>query len=234
VEIVIGFLALATFLFSTQYISDDQSWSLLGHAIRIGTELDINWRIISRALKDSDEKVIRHYRSQERWVYPVRHVWVLILSSILFFAGPGWMFIWLPCLLLCKLVEDHCYAQKELWSSRRIGIWDDIIARDILRLLLGYSFDTSITHFDVYLIAYAWLRWKVKSIKVHHDWMKGIFSTFSRALKMKCKRGMNDSRMWNLHPFEQVVFAVGILFFCIWLPILTPPSISRHSIPKPL
>ncbi|UZJ55550.1 hypothetical protein CBS101457_004870 [Exobasidium rhododendri] len=66
VEIVIGMLALATFYFSTEYIYEDQSWSLLGQAIKIGTELDLNSRIVSRALVDSDEKTVRMYRSQER------------------------------------------------------------------------------------------------------------------------------------------------------------------------
>lgn len=68
VEIVLGMIILATFDFSSQYIFDDQSWIYLGHAIRIGTELDINSRIVSKALCDQDEGVIHQYRAQERSV----------------------------------------------------------------------------------------------------------------------------------------------------------------------
>lgn len=66
VEIVIGLQMLSTFYFSTQYIHDDQSWPLLGQAIRISTELDLNSRIVSKALKNSSERVVRNYRAQER------------------------------------------------------------------------------------------------------------------------------------------------------------------------
>lgn len=47
VEIVQGFLMLAAYLRPTQNPSDDRSWTLLGHAIRVATDLDMHSRVLS-------------------------------------------------------------------------------------------------------------------------------------------------------------------------------------------
>lgn len=66
-EIALGLCLNACFFTSDQYIYDDRSWQLIGQAIRIATELDMNSRIISKYIKSADERVQRHYRAQERW-----------------------------------------------------------------------------------------------------------------------------------------------------------------------
>ncbi|SPO27545.1 uncharacterized protein UTRI_10662 [Ustilago trichophora] len=47
VEIVQGFLMLAAYLRPTQNPSEDRSWTLLGHAIRVATDLDMHSRVLS-------------------------------------------------------------------------------------------------------------------------------------------------------------------------------------------
>lgn len=68
VEIVLGMLLLAGTHFVVRYTIGEQSWIFLGHAIRMGIELDLNARIVSTSVDEEDEHTIRQYRSHERLV----------------------------------------------------------------------------------------------------------------------------------------------------------------------
>lgn len=96
VELVQAFLMLAAYLRPAQNPSEDRSWTLLGHAIRVATDLDMHSRILStsqsnqassplpgadaasaeaRALKRQE---VWHQRNRERaWM----HIWLHEASS---------------------------------------------------------------------------------------------------------------------------------------------------------
>ncbi|GAC93179.1 hypothetical protein PHSY_000742 [Pseudozyma hubeiensis SY62] len=60
VEIVQGFLMLAAYISPTRNPSEDRSWTLLGHAIRVATDLDMHSRVLSTSQQNQTSSGSAH------------------------------------------------------------------------------------------------------------------------------------------------------------------------------
>lgn len=60
VEIVQGFLMLAAYIRPAQNPSEDRSWTLLGHAIRVATDLDMHSRVLSTSQQNQAAPSANH------------------------------------------------------------------------------------------------------------------------------------------------------------------------------
>lgn len=65
-EIVIAFTLYASFHPCTDNVVEDRSWSMLGDAIKLSTELDLHSKVVSKHLDVADEMEHRHARARER------------------------------------------------------------------------------------------------------------------------------------------------------------------------
>lgn len=70
IELVIAFLIYGAYYPVTPRVIDDRSWSVVCHAARMATELDLNSRIHSSSLDETagmaEARLARHYRTRER------------------------------------------------------------------------------------------------------------------------------------------------------------------------